>query len=1167
MSIADRKPSGSSGAGAGNGSGNTSVRPVGGGAPGASRADSKAMRSAQKQLMSPEKVQELSDNIRTLNFFVDHGYLQRLSDSDVLPLRDPIPRDGIALLRLSKLVTAEGEDWFEKLISMYAAMYHSDCPMGIIVQSMHGRMSFYLFVNKAIVGDGSPGTNQTYANHLRHLMKGILPGTDIELVSRDERDKLLDKLRDIGYGGRKFVASVSSVPSRRKREADNTQLKISSQGIEKLMDSMDEQNFTLILMANPVSQAEIDRSREGLESMYTMLSPFAKEQVSYSEGESDSTAISLTDSMSESISDTINHSYGTSINVSKSTSKGKNKGRSRQGIFGFGFNSGSCWNTGTSDSTGTNTGGGDSHGTSTQTGSSTGRSDTRGTSTNRSLTLTRDIKAVSGCLERLELEINRINANRSFGMWNCAAYVISDDEDTAALTADSLLALLGGDEQYGGGFVNTWSYAADQIRAASNKENRVTSILSYLSGLEHPVFVQEAQGNTLTATVTPAVMASGRDLPVFLSLPQHSVNGVEVMAMAEFGRNFPAGFNPDKAISFGRLWHMGNFVQTEIRMDLNKFASHCFICGASGSGKSNATYHLLRNFSGNNVKFLVVEPAKGEYKTVFANMDDTQVFTCMPDRYRMLYINPFQFNPQRVTVMEHMARINAVLQSCWPLYGPMPGMLKDAVERAYLRCGWDLQLNRRVIRRGQEFPTMADLLITIEDIIRNSPYPANTKGDYRGALGMRIRSLLTGFEGALFGSARGLTDEELFEHNAIVDLSALGNAETRSLVMGILITRLSEYRKGTYSGNQLRHVTVLEEAHNIFKRCSHEQSADSGNVQGAAVGLLVDSVAEMRSSGEGFLIIDQSPGSVDLAAIKNTAIKIAMRLPEEEDCKTIANALSLTPEQMRELSRLPVGVAAIFHDGWHETVLGKLGQAWHEIKEVRKWAEQPGESNAAHIVWAKSAIVQWYASRLGEQCVDEFASSVSLNSFIAQLNTLRSDKRLNINDPNWADLVRQAGNILSAIQQSGLDLNGEKAYQDPGLLGILGREIRRYMQLDGAFMLEPLSAPSKEDAGMDGVFSSRRILQVRRWYDRFTRLLSEYIVFPVVFSERFRTAPQWSMEQTAKGQCEYLDEARRCIVKSYSDEIRSQPGGDERYWQADMILLSFGYSNRKKASR
>ncbi|MDR2749161.1 MAG: hypothetical protein LBC41_00745, partial [Clostridiales bacterium] len=162
----------------------------------------------------------------------------------------------------------------------------------------------------------------------------------------------------------------------------------------------------------------------------------------------------------------------------------------------------------------------------------------------------------------------------------------------------------------------------------------------------------------------------------------------------------------------------------------------------------------------------------------------------------------------------------------------------------------------------------------------------------------------------------------LFDENCIVDLSNIGSQETRALIMGLLIIRLKEYRYAVAreANSQTKHVTVLEEAHNILKRCPE---SGQSSILTASVEMLTASIAEMRTYGEGFLIVDQSPSAVDATAIKNTAIKIVLRLPEEQDCKEIGNALALTEDQTRELSRLDIGVAAVFHPGWNETVLAK----------------------------------------------------------------------------------------------------------------------------------------------------------------------------------------------------------------------------------------------------
>lgn len=76
-----------------------------------------------------------------------------------------------------------------------------------------------------------------------------------------------------------------------------------------------------------------------------------------------------------------------------------------------------------------------------------------------------------------------------------------------------------------------------------------------------------------------------------------------------------------------------------------------------------------------------------------------------------------------------------------------------------------------------------------------------------------------------------------------------------------------------------------------------------------------------KSVTEGFIIVDQSPTAVDIAAIKNTNTKILMRLPEKGDCEAVGNAAGLNEEQVREMSKLGTGIAVVMQNNWLEAVL------------------------------------------------------------------------------------------------------------------------------------------------------------------------------------------------------------------------------------------------------
>jgi hypothetical protein len=119
----------------------------------------------------------------------------------------------------------------------------------------------------------------------------------------------------------------------------------------------------------------------------------------------------------------------------------------------------------------------------------------------------------------------------------------------------------------------------------------------------------------------------------------------------------------------------------------------------------------------------------------------------------------------------------------------------------------------------------------------------------------------------------------------------------------------------------LRHVTVLEEAHHILKRCSSESGTEGAGLVGKSVEMLTNAIAEMRTYGEGFIIADQSPHSVSIAAIRNTNTKIIMRLPDEMDRRLIGKSVALRDDQLVEIARLPKGVAIVYQNDWLEPVL------------------------------------------------------------------------------------------------------------------------------------------------------------------------------------------------------------------------------------------------------
>lgn len=569
---------------------------------------------------------------------------------------------------------------------------------------------------------------------------------------------------------------------------------------------------------------------------------------------------------------------------------------------------------------------------------SNGTTDTHGTARTQQIEVCN--KAVEELLTRIDEQIKRTKESEDYGCYSCAAYFLSSRPSKALLAANTYRSLMIGEgSSVESGAVNLW-----QNRAS------VTAMREYLKRFTHPVFARQLWENEADSLFyTAGTLVSGRELPMHLGLPTRSVHGLPIIEHAEFGRNVPDEAMPDEdKMNLGKIYHMGKEEAAGLILNRQAMASHTFITGSTGTGKSNAVYHLLDEITKNGqTTFLVVEPAKGEYKNVFGNCTDVQVFGTNPRETPLLRMNPFAF-PENIHILEHIDRLVEIFNACWPMYAAMPAVLKDAIERSYQKVGWDLRNSES--EKGI-FPTFFDLLDILPGVIEESHYSKDTQSDYVGALCTRVKSLTNGIYGSVLCAEDALSDAEMFDQNVIVDLSRVGSMETKSLLMGILVMKLQEYRMCSSGMNsRLRHVTVLEEAHNLLRKTSAEQSQEGANLQGKSVEMLANAIAEMRTYGEGFIIADQAPGLLDMSVIRNTNTKIILRLPDEEDRKLVGKSAALKEAQIDELSKLPLGVAAVYQNEWPEAVLCKIeAYPMPENAVYHKPSKMPHEINAEFV--------------------------------------------------------------------------------------------------------------------------------------------------------------------------------------------------------------------------
>jgi len=886
--------------------------------------------------------------LRVVDDVVLKNYVTNLSSMPVIPLSESILerniRDNVRFFKITEMVYEQEEFATYKFASVFNSLVTTESAVFIMIDSNGIKTDFYMGVRSL----DFDRTTSSLKDSVENAMRGQFPG--IKIRSDYTVEEIQEKLNSIKYNS---ISSVTCVANSRATSIDKNQNFI--QGFEKLVLSMQGKKYTGIIIANGTTPMQLKELRRGYENIYTQMSAFSSTQVSYTSNKSINFSTSETESINKSSTNTTTNtetngsstSYNTSYThgISKESVAGRTiKGvASAASILGYAFapitggasiitggvisgaagmlgsvvsktvndskTVGKSTTTNISKSTGISEG--------ITEGISRGRTDTEGYTNGmtQGMTLTLHDKTVEGTLQRIDKQLKRIDEFESLGMYECAAYFLSEDQYSAELAASTYKALMRGENSgVEIAAINSWGFSEKSTRQI---------IGQYITNLIHPVFMYK--GPTGNIEVTPCSLVSGSELAIHMGLPRKSVCGLPVIEHVDFGKEVVVydSENMGPSIKLGKIFNMGSECSNDVRLDIKSLSMHTFVTGSTGSGKSNTVYEIMRQLDNAGVNFMVVEPAKGEYKNIFGCSSSVKVYGTNPTCSELLRINPFKF-PKGVHVLEHADRIVEIFNVCWPMYAAMPAVLKDAVLQAYKKSGWDL-IESKNSYSEMLFPTFQDLLNELVDVISKSSYSEEVKSNYMGSLVTRVKSLTNGLNGLIF-SSQEIDNEILFDKKVVVDLSRIGSSETKSLIMGILIMRLSEYRMSNTSGMNvpLKHVTILEEAHHILKRTSTEQSSEGANMTGKAVEMISNAISEMRTYGEGFLIVDQSPSSVDASVIKNTNTKIIMRLPDEQDRTIAGKSSGLKNEQLDEISKLPKGVAVVYQNNWVEPVLCKV---------------------------------------------------------------------------------------------------------------------------------------------------------------------------------------------------------------------------------------------------
>jgi len=254
-------------------------------------------------------------------------------------------------------------------------------------------------------------------------------------------------------------------------------------------------------------------------------------------------------------------------------------------------------------------------------------------------------------------------------------------------------------------------------------------------------------------------------------------------------------------IKIGRVVEIGH-EKHNFFLSLKDLEKHMFICGATGTGKTNFLQHFLVNFTKRyNMPFMLVE-FKGEYHFLQRKIENLLILK--PGENFSINI----FNPEGALPEVHAERIFDILKSGKFLDESAefsPQMEKVLVEILTKVCknkefrsweGFYKYCKGYAKNKRKEIPMLSQTLISITN---------------------RIRRFSLGSLKAIFDTDDKVKVRDLFKRNVLIDLSSIirlgGEKEDALFFLNMVLKYLwdKNLTRGAFNFQGIKHITIVED--------------------------------------------------------------------------------------------------------------------------------------------------------------------------------------------------------------------------------------------------------------------------------------------------------------------------------------------------------------------
>lgn len=527
----------------------------------------------------------------------------------------------------------------------------------------------------------------------------------------------------------------------------------------------------------------------------------------------------------------------------------------------------------------------------------------------------------------------RLRSGRSLGFWNAGVYILGDTTDDVNLLAGILRSVYSGDNTH-----------LEPIRTHTlNSESALRNVRNFdLVPIENPDLKKDGVigeewhflGRPYQYVSTPV---NTEELSIFTSLPRHDVPGVRfVKNAATFANNPGADTASREKLTLGKIVNMGVEQSNSYNIDIDALVRHSLVVGSTGSGKTTTSKAIIDAVMSRKRPVLIIEPAKDEWvrwaieknKTLPA---DQKIAIFEPGasffegvKLSNLMLNPFQpaaVEGAPIDIQTRCEQVTALINASLPTGDILPIILDEAIY-TYLRENID-DFDDDEMPQLKQYPKLDGVVPVAKRVLQNRGYEPKVTDGLVAALETRFNYLTRGKRGKVLNNLISTPAKTLFDQNCVINLSKIPSAKDRALIMSIILLSLGEYRRSAYANdaayrheaqeNKLMHLTVIEEAHNVLAK-PPVAAEGSGNPQQVVADLFSSMLAEIRSLGEGLMIIDQVPTKLITDVVKNTNYKFCHRLTAVDDTAVMAEALALRDDQKGIIATLEQGNAIVLGD-------------------------------------------------------------------------------------------------------------------------------------------------------------------------------------------------------------------------------------------------------------